>query len=52
MVDLNLKEDGQFTLNEILHKQVVQKRSQNKTLSFSSDLPAKQVAIWDIRRTN
>ena len=52
MVDLNLKEDGQFTLNEIVHKQVVQKRSQNKTLSFSSDLPAKQVAIWDIRRTN
>jgi beta-galactosidase len=51
-VDLNLKDDGQYTLNEIVHKQTLQKRSQNKTLSFSSDLPAKQVAIWDIRRTN
>jgi len=51
-VDLNVKEDGQYTLTEIVHKQVVQKSSMNKTLSFPSDLPAKQVAIWDIRRTN
>jgi beta-galactosidase len=51
-VDLSVKEDGQFRLNEIVHKQVWQKRSRNRTLSFGGDLPGKEVAIWDIRRTN
>ena len=51
-VDLNVKDDGQYTLTEIVHKQVVRKNSLNKMLSFPSDLPAKQVAVWDIRRTN
>jgi beta-galactosidase len=49
-VNLNLSDDGQFSLTEIVHQQLVQSRSQNKVLTFSADLPAKQVALWDIRR--
>lgn len=51
-VELNVKDDGEYALNEIVRKQAIQRRSQNKTLAFPSDLPAKQVAIWDVRRTN
>jgi beta-galactosidase len=48
-VNLNLKAEGAFALNEIIHKQVVQKKSDGKTLTFSRDIPAKQVEVWDIK---
>ena len=49
-VNLNVDNDGAFTINEILGKQLTQKGSEGKVLTFSSQIPAKQVAIWEITR--
>jgi beta-galactosidase len=48
-VNVNVDRDGEFALNEILRKQAARKRSEGKTLTLATQLPAKQVEVWDIR---
>lgn len=48
-VNLNVEKEGAYTLNEILRQQASRKKSDGKTLTFASHLPAKQVEVWDIR---
>jgi len=48
-VNLNVENEGEFALSEILSKQTVRKRSDGNVLTFSSQIPAKQVQVWDIR---
>jgi beta-galactosidase len=48
-VNLNVEREGEFALSEILSKQTARKRSNGKVLTFSSQIPAKQVQVWDIR---
>ncbi|MGH9771583.1 MAG: beta-galactosidase trimerization domain-containing protein, partial [Candidatus Acidiferrales bacterium] len=48
-VNLNVGRGGEFVLSEILSKQTMRKQSDGKALTFSSQIPAKEVELWDIR---
>jgi beta-galactosidase len=48
-VNLNAEKEGEFALSEILSKQTARKHSEGKVMTFSSQIPAKQVQVWDIR---
>jgi beta-galactosidase len=48
-VSMNVEREAEFVLSEILSKQTARKRSDSKVLAFSSQIPAKQVQVWDIR---
>lgn len=48
-VDLNVEKPGDFALSGILHKQAMRKTSAGKTLTFTSEIPARQVEVWDIK---
>jgi len=48
-VNLNVEREGEFTLSEILSKLTTRKRSDGNVLTFSNQIPAKQVQVWDIR---
>ena len=48
-VNLNVEREGEFTLSEILNKLTTRKRSDGNALTFSSQIPAKQAQVWDIR---
>lgn len=48
-VNLNVGREGEFALSEILSKRGARKHSNGKVLTFSSEIPAKQAQVWDIR---
>ncbi len=49
-VNLDVETPGEFAVNEILNGRRERHRAGGNTLTFSSEIPAKQVEIWDIRR--
>jgi hypothetical protein len=48
-VNLNVEREAEFVLSEILSNQTARKHSDGKVLTLSSQIPAKQVQVWDIR---
>ncbi|MFC1484214.1 beta-galactosidase [Candidatus Neomarinimicrobiota bacterium] len=48
-VDLNVKADGEYTLREITQGQTTKLKSRNRTVSFVTDIAAKEVEVWDIK---
>ena len=48
-LNVNVDRDGDYTLREILRNRSERKRSEGRALKLATELPAKQVEVWDIR---